>query len=252
MQRRPARYSGSIVTAVLAAVTLLAFAALSPAMAQHEAYGSHDGQVALSESHGEEVFDETLRHEENMTREVEEGEHVSAAHAEEHGDGGLPQFDVRTFPSQLFWLAVTFAIMYVAFSSRALPAISGTLENRREHIQNDLETADRLRSEAESVQNAYESGLDRARTEATALMSAATEGTKKEGEAALARLREKTEEDMAALEKRIAGQTAEAMEDMNTIAAEVAHEAAEKIFGITTDIKKAKTVVQSINAREAA
>lgn len=258
MQRRSAYTSGFIAMAVVAFMALILCAAYTPALAQGhgnnpDSYGNAlQHESAPGESAVEQELDQSLHDNINMTHEVEEGEHAPAGHAEEHGEGGLPQFDVKTFPSQWFWLAVTFAVMYVSFSTRALPAISGTLENRREHIQNDLETAERLRNEAEAVQNAYESGLDKARNEATAMMSEATEGAKREAENGLNRLREKAEKDMAALEARIAKNTREAMEEMNTIAAEVAHEAAEKIFGINTDIKKAKTVVQSINAREAA
>src|SRR5690606_28063422 len=62
-------------------------------------------------------------------------------HAEGHPTGGgLPQLDVSTFPSQLFWLFVSFGIMYMIFSRRTLPEISGVLENRQSHIQGDLET----------------------------------------------------------------------------------------------------------------
>jgi F-type H+-transporting ATPase subunit b len=183
--------------------------------------------------------------------------HADTTHAdghggEAHGDGGLPQFDVTTFPSQLFWLMVMFAIMYFVFSRRSLPAISSVIENRREHVQNDLETAERLRNEAETVQQAYETGLDTARDESTRLVTAAIEDMKRDAEAANQRLRDKGEAESAAVEQRLVAATQAARADMETIAAEIAHEAAEKIFGISTDLKKAKTVVQSINAREAA
>lgn len=170
----------------------------------------------------------------------------------EGSSGGLPQFDITTFPSQLFWLAVTFAVMYFVFSKRSLPAISGVIENRREHVQNDLETAERLQAEAHNVQTAYESGLDSARKEATALLNDAIETTKRDSESAISALRSRGDAEVAALESRLAQETTAARGEMNTIAAEVAHLAAEKIFGISTDLKKAKTVVQSINGREAA
>src|SRR5688572_18942438 len=45
--------------------------------------------------------------------------------AEDHGGGGLPQLRLDTYPSQIFWLLVTFAALYVAFSKMVLPNIGG-------------------------------------------------------------------------------------------------------------------------------
>ena len=241
------------ITAAFAAVILTSYVPAALAAADH-ASPEHGSSSAA------ETFDRALHDAEDMSAEVEgagahhaDGSHGTDAHSgEAHGSGGLPQFDVTKFPSQLFWLAVTFAIMYVTFSGKTLPGISSVIENRREHIQNDLETAERLRNEAEQVQSAYESGLEAARSESSRLLGDAIEGVKRDSETAQQRLREKGEQDMAALEERLAKSTAAAREDMDMIAAEIAHLAAEKIFGISTDIKKAKTVVQSINAREAA
>lgn len=247
-----------IVSGKLMAVAFAAVILLSAPLASAQDAVAPDAHAPATH------FDKALHEQEDMSAEVEGGGHHDAPHAadaaahgdghggEAHGDGGLPQFDPSTFPSQLFWLVVMFAIMYFVFSRRSLPAISSVIENRREHVQNDLETADRLRTEAETVQQAYETGLDSARAESTRLVTAAIDDMKRDAETANQRLREKGEGESAALEQRLAAATQAARNDMETIAAEIAHEAAEKIFGISTDLKKAKTVVQSINAREAA
>lgn len=172
------------------------------------------------------------------------------AHAE--SGGGLPQFDVTTFPTQLFWLAITFVIMYAVFSSKILPDISGILENRRTHIDSDLETAERLRKEADEVQAAYETNLNHARNESKRLVGDVHATMKARTEAQINSLRHKAEHDMQALEARLHNAKAEAMEQMTTIAAEVASEAAAKIIGVPADLDHARSVVQSINKREAA
>lgn len=177
---------------------------------------------------------------------------ADAGHHAEGGGGGLPQFDPTTFPTQVFWLAVTFVILYAVFSSRILPDISGILENRRVHIESDLETADRLRKEADSVQAAYESNLDHARNESKRLVNDVHATMKTRAEAQMNSLRDKAEKDMHALEVRLQSAKNEAMEQMTTIAAEVASEAAAKIVGTPADLAHAKSVVQSINKREAA
>lgn len=182
---------------------------------------------------------------------AEDPHHGGAEHAE-GGSAGLPQFDPTTFPTQIFWLIVTFVILYAVFSSRVLPDISGILENRRVHIESDLETADRLRKEADSVQANYESNLDHARTESKRMVNDVHTTMKARAEAQINSLRDKADKDMHALEVRIEAAKGDAMDQMTTIAAEVASEAAAKIIGTPADLDRAKSVVQSINKREAA
>ena len=59
---------------------------------------------------------------------------------EAHG-AGFPPFDVHTFPSQLIWLAIAFAALYLLMSRIALPRIANILEERHDRIADDLEEA---------------------------------------------------------------------------------------------------------------
>lgn len=187
---------------------------------------------------------------------VQAGQELPDMHAESaahgaadaaHGSGGLPQFDPSDFASQIFWLAIAFGLMYLIFSKKTLPTISGVIENRREQIKSDRDTAESMKNEAESVLLAYEKGLEAARGEAARMNAAAVEEGKKQAEIALKAFQDKVEQKMAALESSIAGGKQQAMDEMNTIAAEIASAAAEKIVGISTDLNQAKNVVQSIN-----
>ena len=163
---------------------------------------------------------------------------------EHHGSGGLPQFDMTTFPSQIFWLLIMFAFLYLFFSKKTLPEISSTLENRREQVKSDLDTAEKLRAEAEQAQHDYETGLIKAREESTKTMAKTQQKISEKAEKASNDYREKMEKEIATLEERLAKAQSDAMD---TIAAEVASEAAKKIVGISPDLKEAKTVVKSLN-----
>lgn len=84
----------------------------------------------------------------------------------------MPQFDPTYFVSQLFWLAVTFAALYVLLNRIAIPHLSQVINQRQERITEDLEQAEKLRSEAEQAMAAYEEALAAARKEAGALLGA--------------------------------------------------------------------------------
>lgn len=78
----------------------------------------------------------------------------------------MPQLDVTTFPSQLFWLGVSFVVLYLVLSYLAVPKIVRILGIREETIEEKINTASTYREEAESLLNEYETSLAVARAEA--------------------------------------------------------------------------------------
>lgn len=167
--------------------------------------------------------------------------------AEKAKDEGLPQFDVTTFPSQIFWLSVTFVILYLFFSKKTLPDISGTIKSRREHINNDLDTAEKLRTESEEVHEAYEKQLEEARARSTAILSDMQTRVRKKSDDSNLKYQQKLNKEIAEMEKNIEAARNKSMKEMETIAAEIASEAAEKIVGLDTDIEQARNVIRSLH-----
>lgn len=49
----------------------------------------------------------------------------------------MPQFDINTYSSQLFWFLISFAILYLAFHFLIIPRIDSILSKRREKIEAD-------------------------------------------------------------------------------------------------------------------
>ena len=70
--------------------------------------------------------------------------------------GGMPQLDPEYWISQIFWLVITFGILYFILSKFILPGISKNLENRKSQIVENIETADNQRLESEKLNKEYE------------------------------------------------------------------------------------------------
>jgi F-type H+-transporting ATPase subunit b len=50
--------------------------------------------------------------------------------------GALPQLDYSTYSSQLFWLFVTFSILYISLSKYFIPNIANLIDRRKKYIIN--------------------------------------------------------------------------------------------------------------------
>src|SRR5215471_10610564 len=82
---------------------------------------------------------------------------------------GFPPFKPESFPSQIFWLVVTMALLFVVLWRFAGPRIKGTLSERRALITKEIETAQENRRKAEQATVAYETPLFEARERARAI-----------------------------------------------------------------------------------
>ncbi len=165
--------------------------------------------------------------------------------------GGLPQLDPQWYPSQLFWLFLTFTVLYTVFARNVLPALSDIVENRRDHIKNDLDQAEKLRAQAEKVHKAYETIMNEAQHKTSDLVLLVERDIKQKTNEQNSAFRDKAVKAIQETEKSIEKAKKDAMEEMTAIAAEIASEAAKKIVGISTDVDQAKTVVKNISKKAA-
>ena len=85
--------------------------------------------------------------------------------------GGMPQLDPTSYPSQLFWLTVTFLMLYVVLARFILPRIYHVLETRQERITHDLDRAESFKEEAQEARKSYEAALAEARNNAGRLVA---------------------------------------------------------------------------------
>ena len=73
---------------------------------------------------------------------------------------GLPQLDMSTWPSQLFWLVGLFTTGYIIMAKFVTPRIGTVLEERRAKLDNDIGKARVASEEGARIRAAYEADLD--------------------------------------------------------------------------------------------
>jgi F-type H+-transporting ATPase subunit b len=168
----------------------------------------------------------------------------TVAHGDAHAEGGgLPQMDVNTYPSQLFWLVVTFGFLLVVLSRLAMPAIRGGMEKRQSTIQGDLGSAEELHRQAAASLEAYEASLAGARGRALALADANRKQVMAEVEKQKTEAEAKGQAAMAAAESRIAASRMVAASLVQATAKEAAADIVERLIGErVSDADAAKAV----------
>ena len=71
-------------------------------------------------------------------------------------NGGMPQLNPEFWVSQIFWLTLTFGILYILLSTLILPKISKNLEIRKSQILENIEAAEKQRKESEKKIEEYD------------------------------------------------------------------------------------------------
>jgi F-type H+-transporting ATPase subunit b len=172
---------------------------------------------------------------------------ASSAFAANDGNdpSGLPQLDVHSYPTQIFWLIVAFVVLYAIMSKVALPKIAEVLEERQERIADDIETAERLRSEAAAVQAEYEKALAGARGKAQELFRETADVVAKEHAEAEAEAAKKLNRKTKTAETRIGKQRDEALESLRAVASETAAAATAKLIGVEPSAKAVEKAVEA-------
>ena len=158
---------------------------------------------------------------------------------------GLPQLDISTWPSQIFWLIVIFGVGYVMMAKIVTPKIGTVLEDRRTRLDGDLGKAREASAEAAKIRADYEADLESARSDAAAFARKAAAEAAEKAASVEGKADKKLASKVATAEKKLATAKAEAMENLNTVAAEAALEAVKGLTGLKATKAQAEKVVKA-------
>ena len=159
---------------------------------------------------------------------------------------GLPQLDIATWPSQLFWLVVLFGAGYLVMAKIVTPRIGAVLEERRQTLDGDLEKARAASADAAKIRADYESDLEKARIEAAEFAKRAALEANMKVEAADAKIAKKLAEKVGAAEAKLAEAKTSAMASLNDVAAEAGMAAVASLAGIKVSSAQASKTASSI------
>lgn len=147
--------------------------------------------------------------------------------------GGMPQLDFANplTISQVVWLAIIFAVLYLLLSRWALPQVGAVLEMRAGRIAADLEAAKAAKTQADAAVAELTAATRDAQSTAQAEINAAVTSAKDAAAAQAATLNARLEKQLAEAEVRISAARGAAMGALRSVATDTAAAVVTRLVG---------------------
>jgi F-type H+-transporting ATPase subunit b len=163
--------------------------------------------------------------------------------------GGMPQLNPEFWVSQIFWLTLTFGILYIVLSKAILPKISSNLELRKSQIQENIEAAEKQRIESDTKLKEYDDLILKSKIKAKNIYKDAREKVIKDINLKKEVLDRQIDEEIKKAEKEIEVLKKNAPEKINKIAIETSSELIRKLIGAEINSSSISAIVDDLSKR---
>ena len=163
--------------------------------------------------------------------------------------GGMPQLNPEFWISQIFWLTLTFGILYIILSKVILPKISSNLELRKSQILENIEAAEKQRSDTDSKLKEYDDIILKSKLEAKNIFNEVREKTLKDINSKRENLENEINEEIKKAEQEINLLKRSAPDKINKIAIETSSEILKNLIGAGVNSSSISAIVSDLSKR---
>ena len=164
-------------------------------------------------------------------------------------NGGMPQLNPEFWISQIFWLTLTFGILYIVLSKLILPKISNNLESRKSQILENIEAAEKQREDSETKLKEYEEIISKSKLEAKNILNQAREKALKDINAKREVLEKQIDDEISEAEQEIKSLRDGAPDKINKIAIETSSELIHKLIGTEVNNSSISAIVDDLSRK---
>ena len=158
--------------------------------------------------------------------------------------GGMPQLNPEFWISQIFWLIITFGILFIILTKVILPKISDNLETRKSQILENIEIADRQKEESQKKINEYEKIILDSKVKAKNYFNEAREKILDDINKKRTALEKDLDEEISGVEKELSDLKNKSGEKINKIAAETSAELIKELIGEEVNSSSIAAIVE--------
>ena len=163
--------------------------------------------------------------------------------------GGMPQLDPEFWISQIFWLIITFGILYFTLSKFILPKISLNLELRKSQIQENIESAEKQRESSEVKLKEYDEIIHKSKMEAKKIFKDAREKVVKDINSKKEILDKQIHEEISNAEEEIEKLKNNAAKKINEIAVETSSSLLKILIGTEVNNSSISAIVNDLSKK---
>jgi len=160
--------------------------------------------------------------------------------------GGMPQLNPEFWFSQIFWLIITFGILFILLSKLILPKISENLEIRKSQITKNIEVAESQKKESEDKIKEYEKIILDSKNEAKNYYNKAREKVLKDIDKKKEGLEIKINEEINKAEIEISELIGNAPEKISKIANETSSDLIKQLIGVEVNNSNIAAIVEDV------
>jgi len=139
------------------------------------------------------------------------------------------------YASQLFWLAIVFALIYFGIGKAMVPKIEATIDDRNGRIDGDIAAAEAARAQAHAVEAAYQTGLENARSKAALALGEAKDRATANTEPKLKASDAAMQAQLAAATAQVAASKTQAFAEIETATTDAVEAIVAKLSGVAVD-----------------
>jgi len=171
------------------------------------------------------------------------------SYVESAESGGMPQLNPEFWFSQIFWLIITFGIMFLLLSKLILPKISENLEIRKAQILENIEAAEKQREESDKKLEEYEKLIANSKNEAKNYFNKAREKILKDVDKKRENLEKEINEEINNVEKEILDLKNKSPEKIRKIAAETSADLVKQLIGAEVNNSSISAIVEDVSRK---
>ena len=162
----------------------------------------------------------------------------------------MPQISqlAATYASQIFWLLLTFGIVFVVIGLGMVPKIQANVDQRDQTVAGDLAAAEAARAAADRAEDEWRSRENAIRADAQKVIAEARASAAKSTERTLADANDRIAGRLAAEEARIAEASKAAASEVEAVAAEAAQTIVARLSGANVSEAEARDAVRAVLA----
>ena len=141
----------------------------------------------------------------------------------------MPQLEITTYPSQIFWLVVSFLILYLIMSRVIIPRISSVIKSRESEIKNNIHISEQMYKDTEIINNEYEETKKNIENEARGIINHLKETTSKKINNSTELLKKRLEQKLEKNEQEIINNKKKVLKEIKKISLNLSEEIIRKI-----------------------